>query len=450
MDAAEEHLFSRISAIVPAMCKMLTLKEAINGNPNYEYIDGLKMNSSVGYPYNKTGSTKDKHISGEIGEMEITDLYMLHELNEAWEAMKRGERSFSVWIINLKDELRGLDKILAGKTRAISCCPIIYLINFKRACGAFCAFMHTQCLSFGSAVGIDIHGPDFTTLYQKLTSKNTYGFAGDYGCFDGTLMPELMWRAGNIMKRWYQKWLPEFNEISQEEIDEHMLIIDVLMEECIHAVELCGNLVYTSIQGNKSGNPWTALINSLVNIMYSYCAWKEICRETGNYHMLPLSCFDDNVEQAIYGDDNILATTDEALEFFNAVNFSTCMANHGIEYTNESKTGVIIPFRKLENCTFLKNGFRRDDDYPMLIHPTMSMKTIRQLINWVRKSDDDWDAWYQNCGDALEFIFHYGRDEFDKFKSEINNHLSVCRKPLLTTTFDDLQSAWLDKFGINN
>jgi len=272
------------------------------------------------------------------------------------------------------------------------------------------------------------------------------GFAGDYGCYDGTLMPDLMWRSGEIMKDWYREYLPQFNsEITIEEIEEHMLIIDVIMSECLHVVEVCSNSVYMSIQGNKSGNPWTALINTLVNIMYSMCAWREITRGLGHLDLVSLDCFDKHVTMFSYGDDNIFAVSEEALDFYNAENYSISMGNHGIKYTDENKTDEIVPFKEIFDCGFLKNRFRRDENFSNLVHPLMSKKTIYQLVNWVRKSPDDWEALYSNLGDAFEFMMHYGEIDFNKFKSDINRALRALDKKPMTLRYGDLYNTWLQK-----
>jgi hypothetical protein len=260
-------------------------------------------------------------------------------------------------------------------------------------------------------------------------------------------MPDLMWRAGMIIADWYKLWLPQFNpEITKEEVDEHLKIIDVMTIECIHAVELCGNTMYMSIQGNKSGNPWTALINTLVGIMYAHCTWRELCRDTDNLDLLPLSCFDDHVKMFAYGDDNIFAVSDEALTFFHAKNYAECMKRHGVDYTNESKKGEIIPFRRIDECTFLKNGFRPEPRQPFLIHPTMSLETIMHLTNWIRRSPSDWDALYANLNDALSFIFHYGEEDFQKFKLIINKSLISHNMPAISAQYEDLYDSWINKF----
>jgi len=249
-----------------------------------------------------------------------------------------------------------------------------------------------------------------------------------------------------LHKDWYKEYLPQFNpQLSNEDITTHMRMIDVLMSECLHVVEICSNSVYMSIQGNKSGNPWTALINTLVNIMYSMCAWREINRGLGQFDLIALDNFDEHVTMFAYGDDNIFAVTDFALDFFNAENYSVCMGNHGIRYTDENKTDKIVAYKPIFECGFLKNGFRRDPDHPLLVHPLMSKKTIYQLTNWVRKSPDPVKSLYDNLGDACEFMFHYGKEDFMEFKGVVNRALRAADLKILTCRYEDLYKVWHSK-----
>jgi len=310
-------------------------------------------------------------------------------------------------------------------------------------------------LVYGSAVGMDIHGPDFSEMVKKLVNNAEFGFAGDFGCFDGTLMPDLMWRAGEIVKAWYRHYLPVFDpSVTNAYLDEYMVKIDVLMEECIHATELASNVMFSSIQGNKSGNPWTAIVNTMVESMYNMCVWREIFRSKGREEpellkYLPLSEFDRFVVFFAYGDDNILSVGDEVIPYYNAVNFAKCMGYHGIEYTNETKTGEIIPHRPVLECSFLKNSIRKDENFVGLYHPLMERSVIEHLTNWVRKGEDPAALLYDNLSNALEFSFHYGKRYYLEFKSRVNKILRKKGMPVLTDQYEDLYVNWLGKFGIN-
>jgi len=98
------------------------------------------------------------------------------------------------------------------------------------------------------------------------------------------------------------------------------------------------------------------------------------------------------------------------------------LAQYGIEYTAETKTGELYTVRKIVECTFLKNGFKRLEGTSLWLAP-IAQDTIYELTNWTRKSDDPLDQLHENIECAENFAFHHGREFYERFCEEVNDAL---------------------------
>jgi hypothetical protein len=74
----------------------------------------------------------------------------------------------------------------------------------------------------------------------------------------------------------------------------------------------------------------------------------------------------EHISPATFGDDNITGVDDDTCEQFNQVTVAKVMKDVlNLEYTSGSKDGTLVPYKTLEECTFLKRSFFRSDDHLM-------------------------------------------------------------------------------------
>lgn len=451
VDAAVEHTTHLLKDVLVPKYRppqIASLDEAINGirapsGAIVENFRGMEMSTSAGYPHRlphrKPDSRPGKHSyfklkEGSELEHEISDPQLLAEIEEKELYAKKGMRLPSVTMDVLKDELRSVQKVHLGKTRAINVMPLPFVILFRRY---FLDFKNSFCESHGKffgCVGTDAHGPDWTDLWNKLKTISPDGFAGDYANWDGTIEAFIMMQVANIISDWY------------DDGEEARTVRQVLLHEIIHTVHLAQNSLYMKHQGNPSGCPLTVELNCICNFVYSLIVWRISCREAGRLEMLPLRKFDENVCCFNYGDDNIFAVSDEAREFFNQITFSNVLARHGITYTRADKTETTVEVEPLENLSFLKRGFVPHPRRPNIILAPIEKATIYRMIDWVRKSKDPELMIQQNVNDALDFAYHWNVEFYDRFKSEVN---TACRKAGVrtnSTTWKDHDEIFLAKF----
>lgn len=390
--------------------RVFTEKEAINGVP-VDFGDPINMQTSAGYPYNQRNK-----LPGVIGKMalfsglledrslEICDAELRRNVDFRWEEALKGNRVPSLWCDTLKDERRPLSKIEAGKTRVFTIAPLDFTIIARRLCLSFNIHFYANRLRFFSAVGINPESMEWTQLMKRLLDNSNIGFAGDYSGWDGNISPQVIRYACDIVNAWYD--------------DEYALARSVVFEEIMHTPQVALNEIYYTHVGNPSGNPFTSILNTIVNALYIRYAWLILAPEDFS----DLVCFDQNVVDFIYGDDNILSVKSEVLPFFSPENFSLVLKDLHMEYTGTDKNSN-AEVKDLTSLTFLKRGFRLDD-YGFY-RPLMEIITITELVNWVRESDLNTpiDMCVDNCNESLSFMYFYGKQNFEKHYKKICSSL---------------------------
>nr|QKE55053.1 MAG: polyprotein [Picornaviridae sp.] len=157
----------------------------------------------------------------------------------------------------LKDELRPLEKIYDGRTRAIEACNFDYTIAYRQVMGPIYGDIYAdrECIS-EVAVGMNPY-EDFDTLIHSLYDWN---LCLDYKGFDGSLSPELMRAAVDLLSYFHSD--PE--------------LVKKIHEPTIVSTNLVAGQVWEVDGGMCSGSPCTSVINSICNclaistIMISY------------------------------------------------------------------------------------------------------------------------------------------------------------------------------------
>jgi len=385
--------------------RILTEKESINGL-DYEHFDAINMQTSPGWPYRmEHRGMKGKRglFSGDIGEYQVSDLRLREDLDKWEQLAPQGIRPMSIWTDCLKNELRPISKIKAGKTRVFCISNVAYTIYTRRYTQSFVAFMEENRLKTDSAIGINAEGFEWTQLMNKLLAVSNKGFAGDYGQYDSTLMPECMDAMCDIINAWY------------DDGEENALIRKVIFDEMIHTVSLVNNCLYGKHCGNPSGTPLTSLVNTLVNMIYTRYMYLELAERHAPQYC-SLHHYRKHVAAGIYGDDNIFAVAEEILSWYNMQTVSAIFAEYGLEYTTATKEEITQEWEYVSELTFLKRGFRKVGPF---YYPLMDKDTIQELTNWIRECGDPVQMCVDNCNDALRFAWFYGRAYFDDLRTKI-------------------------------
>ncbi|UXD80008.1 putative non-structural polyprotein [Myrmica rubra picorna-like virus 12] len=416
-----------------------SLTTAVFGIPGVKYCEPLNFNSSPGWPYqclpNSKGEVGKRYLF-DVNERQITDSLLIRNIEEREKFALQGERFPSIWRDCLKDELRPMEKVLAGKTRLFTIAPVDYTILVRKYFLSFEQAFYAGHSKFFSAVGINPESFEWTAAYNRLRSFGSDAIAGDFTCYDGTLMADLMYECGEVINDWYAL---------NGELDEApKLVRRVLIDEMIHTYQLVQNCVYKTHQGNPSGNPLTVILNTMVNCFYMRLAWMEIMSSL-NPILATMDAYSQNVVEEMYGDDNRLVVKRAVLQWFNQVSITDCLAKHGIVYTDESKSTTLLHSRPLLETSFLKRKYRFDDEIGKeIILPTMAEETITELTNWYRNSDDLEGQLQQNQRAACYFAFFHGREYFNNFNNKFSQKMRENNLKPLSLTYEEYLNIFVN------
>lgn len=267
----------------------------------------------------------------------------------------------------LKDELRPLHKVKAVATRVISGTPFDYTIAIRMYFGAFMAAMFDTNVSNGMAPGVN-HYREWYKIPEFLEFPKV--FDGDFGRFDATEMPWVHEAILRYINSWYAH-----NSPGHRTSDD--IVRDTLWLDLVHSRHISGygsNLQYV-VQWNKSlpsGHPLTTVVNS----MYS------LITLTGCYVHATGDIFSmwDHVRFVTFGDDNVNSVDDTVCEDFNQVTVARDMLKlFDLNYTAGDKSGNLVPYKTIEEATFLKRSFVLDDDKCGLIANRVNVGWVAPL-----------------------------------------------------------------------
>ena len=346
---------------------VLSFDEAVSGVPDRDSIGGISRSTSAGFPYSQRTSKKGK--TEWFGEDEWTlaspkCLEFKEDVEEKISAMKKGEPQMFVFTDTLKDETRPKEKL--GKTRLFAAAPMDFIVIFRMYFMSFLAYMMENRIVNESAVGIKAQTMEWCFLANRLNIfKNV--IAGDFSDYDGTLHPKILWKVYEIIESFYA------NDDSFQEGDD--MVRKELWHNIVCSTHINGNILYNLNHSQPSGNPATAILNSMYNsIACRYTFYKRCSYD-----------FNEEVVMIAYGDDNVLSISDTVKDKFNQETMSEDFAEIGMTYTDEEKKGN-LGFKNLGEVYFLKRKFRFDEG---IYYGPLKLDSILDCFNWIHSTKDE-------------------------------------------------------------
>lgn len=335
---------------------LLTPEEAVVS------VEGLKLkkiprDTSAGYPYRLSGKPGKKEFFGDGAEYELEGErwdFLLARVEYVIESAKNNIRLAHIFSDFLKDELRPIAKVDAVASRAISGAPTDYVIAVRMYFGCFLAAMFKHHTTTGMAPGIN-HYTEWHILANELTRfGNGKVFGGDFSRFDASEQPYIHMYILAYINRWYKHSNPDW-KLEDDRVRE------ILWLDLIHSRHLAGlnGRIDQIIQWNKSlpsGHPLTTPVNSLYSLITLTACYVHSSDVKDVRNMW------ENVFICTFGDDNVNAVSDSVSEVFNQVTVAEHMKRlFNLTYTSDKKGEELVPYAPIEEVTFLKRSFKRDD-----------------------------------------------------------------------------------------
>jgi V8-like Glu-specific endopeptidase len=418
LDAAANDVFQGLGKPQFGKGIVHTYEEAILGVTDDPYKRPINRTTSPGYPYNLNNKSKGKTAWLGDGEDYIVDN---PELKQDVENLildsKQGIRGNAISIATLKDEKRPIAKVDAGKTRVFEACPQHLVIAIRQYYLYFAAHVMRNRIDNGVAVGINPYSLEWTKLAHHLQSKGNQMIAGDFSNFDGSLLMQILVKIMEKINEWY------------DDDEESQMVRAALWEHICNADILVRGEVIRKTHSQPSGNPLTVIINSLFNGIVMRIAYLILKKEQG----LPAICdYRKHVAEIIYGDDDIKSVSVEILDWFNQLTLTKALASFGLTYTDETKTGNILPWKPLEDVAFLKRKFVIQPDGTFLA--PMDIESVLEITNWI-KGKARISATIENCEQAIMELALHPQAEYEYWSNRIREELANIGHNIVVPTY---------------
>jgi hypothetical protein len=355
----------------------LTMDVAINGQPQVRGFDCINPKTSMGFPLNKP---KFQFLEHGLDEEIALKSYKFQKVEEvdgkkvySWElifdperidirkcvdnifeAFVDGKRINAIMRTNLKDEALTYKKIAANKIRVFAGAPVDLVIVTRMITLPLINAMSNFPTIFESAVGIDATGKDWMFFKDFISQygENRCG-DGDYSSFDTKIRPEFSLEAFKILRRILQRCGAS---------DAILKVIDGIATEIVFPIYEIDGLIIKSFGSNPSGHALTVILNGIINCLYMRYAyyslhqkdlWKDekLMLKLGD---IPL--FHEMVALMTFGDDNTFNVNSEE-KLFNMQSVAMELDVIGVKYTDASKKISEVPFKNVEELSFLKRKF---------------------------------------------------------------------------------------------
>jgi len=385
--------------------RVFSFEESCAGIPGNKYFPPLKRSKSAGFPLMFQAS---KGKTDWLGSDEWTfNSPLCKELRTEVARLEDMCRSGIVpecyFVDTLKDEKRSLEKVLQGKTRVFSAAPMAFSILCRKYMLGFVGFMSRTRIGNECAVGSCVYSEDWKMIVHHLNVFSGKSMiAGDFSNFDGTIAYDLFAQIPHIINRFY-------GDSQQNQR------VRLVIWECIaKSSHILYDMAYQFSHGQPSGNPTTAVSNSIYNsLAIRYCF---------GLLGLPLSQFNRMVKIIAYGDDNIISVHPSIRKEFNPISLSQAFSTFGMKYTSEEKGEQSADFRDLSEVTFLKRSFVYDKDRDWWFAP-LSLTSIIESLNWIKKGPSEIEATLNNCEDAQDELFHHDEGTYNRVYLQIQTAL---------------------------
>nr|AAT01753.1 polyprotein [Foot and mouth disease virus C] len=357
---------SRLHSVLGTANAPLSVYEAIKG---VDGLDAMESDTAPGLPWALQGKRRGALIDFENGTVGP-------EVEAALKLMEKREYKFACQTF-LKDEIRPMEKVRAGKTRIVDVLPVEHILYTRMMIGRFCAQMHSNNgPQIGSAVGCnpDVDWQRFGTHFAQY--KNVWDV--DYSAFDANHCSDAM----NIM----------FEEVFRTDFGFHPNA-EWILKTLVNTEHAYENKRITVEGGMPSGCSATSIINTILNNIYVLYALRR------HYEGVEL----DTYTMISYGDDIVVAS-DYDLDF-EALKPHFKSLGQTITPADKSDKGFVLG-HSITDVTFLKRHFHMDYGTGFY-KPVMASKTLEAILSFARRGTIQ-----EKLTSVAGLAVHSGPDEY--------------------------------------
>lgn len=406
----------------------LTFDEAIVGRSDLPCLGPIPRKTSAGYSYYGNPEVKagKKEFFGTEGSYKLEGK-MYEDLKAKVEKLEEQMRAHivpedRVYMDILKDETLPLSKVAIGKTRMISACDLPMSIIYRKYFGPVCNDLVASRLLNGMAIGMNPYSDEWQFLSILLKAKGDKVVAGDFGSYDNSQTCQLIQAVVWIM-----------SELSSLRTESDKKVLDCLAVTLSQPYHVSGSNIYELDHGMPSGNPMTSIMNSIFGLIVFRLCWGELMSARFVTYTGCIRGFSEYVKLVMYGDDNLLNISDEAIDLFNQTTMMATFPKFGLTYTSDEKEDKNPPpFRTIDKVTFLKRSFIWNDVLGRYV-AGLDIPTIYNMLHYTKKGGSSESITIDNCYNALRESSLHGKIFFEYMvrrltplvKEKLNHHMIV-------------------------
>jgi hypothetical protein len=393
----------------PEDVRMYTFEEVIVGVPG-THCEPISKKSSCGWDWSYYGLDK-KDVFGKEGYDLTTDeaLKLRKRVEDMILGFEEGKLPLQPFLDKLKSEKRAREKVKACKTRLFTFPPLEFLIVCKMYIMSFNNWCIDNAVMNGLTIGINPFSSSWSLLAKKMLKFDNKIVSGDFSGWDGCLQMIWFYCLFRIIKLFY---VGVYSAKQMKVLDG---ICEVLVKSIHIWIDEKGSAYYYQWLGCMcSGIFITGLGNSIINqivLRYAICdivsggsaaLWPRI--------PLDFNWIFENVSIVTNGDDNMVAPSNDML-LVNQASLTKALAKIGFTYTDESKTGIIQDFRRLEDVYFLQRTFVWNEKRQRWLSPHKK-EPILEAPYWVKIGGLKTDL--QQCTrKTIMELSQHGAEDFD-------------------------------------
>jgi len=412
----------------------LTLFEAINGVPGKEYMKSIVMTTSSGYgpqdvPYvlQKPDGKKKFFVLEADGYHPVASI--VHDVEALESQAKVKPLTDQKFIVSLKDELLPHAKVEEGRARPTDTAGLDYLLLVRKYfLKAVQSFMEGHSDKF-HAVGINPHSrAEWKTIVDRMDRWVGTNFVdGDFWNMDGSMHED-----------WLKEATREFALFASKNDGHYQTRYNILWALVEHYL-VCGDTLLHALGSHVTGEPLTALINSIVCIIFCVASWLLITEKKFGKSWSVQSFFD-NVGPVVFGDDNAQGVNPNCT-FYNCRSIAEAGKDLGFVITTASKNGDEREYIPFEELTFLKRRFVPDGDG--FYFAPLATESLTECIQWVRQGQDQSIILPQIVLSAASDWFHYGPERYKREMTALNEAMVDAEFEPCLVSWSNFYASWI-------
>lgn len=411
-------------------------KENINGVPGVKFMDAIKIGTSIGFPL--TGPKSEHMLDVDVFDNDgLLDRkfkdYVLEEIARCEACYLSGERAYPIAKACKKDEILAKEKcrIFYGNSIALTFLVRRYFLPLVRV-------LMMNPLKSECAVGINSHGPEWDQLMKYLRSKNDQKFlAGDYSKFDQKLPSQVLFAGLRI--------LIDCASVCPGYKEEDIRVMKSMAGDLVFSmIAFDGNLIGLNSGGHISGNPLTAVLNSICNSLNMRCCFYTIYPRATDFRK---AC-----ALITYGDDNAGSVSPD-YEDFNIRSCSEVLARFGQVYTMPDKESDMVDFISIDQLEFLKRKSVFHADLGHEVGALAEDSCFKMLHCFLREKNSplsEVEACAMNIDTALMEWFNHGPKVYEHRRDEMREVARLARLTNLCTqlhvSYEEKVAQWHERY----